>query len=365
MEQDTVRIVRKIQLLVDHEDRDKRQEYLDQLYHWQNVAFRAANMITSHLYLQEQIKEFVYLSEGVKVKLADEKKDEAGILNCSKQHSTYKILSYRFEDEIPMNIISCLILNLGATYQKERIHYWKGERSLSNYKKDIAFPFSPERIGGLRYDEEKKVFRLRLFRVPLRVYLGNDFSDKPVLLKRVLEGQAKLCMSAIQLKNRKIIWLALIEIKKEKHELKPDVIAEASLSIEYPITVKIGKHQVTIGNREEFLYRRLAIQAAIKRVKEGLASNRSGKGKKRKGKSLERFRNAERRYVNDRLHFYSKRLIDYCIKHQAGTLLLTDQTEKQEMAKEESFVLRNWSYYDLITKIRYKAERAGIEVAVE
>lgn len=39
-----------------------------------------------------------------------------------------------------------------------------------------------------------------------------------------------------------------------------------------------------------------------------------------------------------------------------------NQQEKSEIAKEEAFVLRNWSYDDLMTKIKYKAEKAGIEL---
>ena len=38
---------------------------------------------------------------------------------------------------------------------------------------------------------------------------------------------------------------------------------------------------------------------------------------------------------------------------------------KIEIAKEEEFVLRNWSYYELMTKIKYKAEKAGIELIVD
>ena len=66
--------------------------------------------------------------------------------------------------------------------------------------------------------------------------------------------------------------------------------------------------------------------------------------------------------MNNRLHVYSKRLIDLCVEHKAGTLILVDQQDKMEIAKAEEFVLRNWSYYNLMTKIKYKAEKAGIEL---
>lgn len=365
MESSKVRMVRKIRLLVDMEDKEERQTTISTLYRWQDICFKAANMIVSHLFVQEQVKEFLYLSEGVKVKLADEGKDPSGIFNCSKTNTSYKVLSQRFKGEVPMNIISCLVMSLSATFQKNLARYRKGEQSLSNFRRDIPIPFGPVNVSGLRCDEEKRIFRFSLFRTPFKTYLGRDFSDKRLLLQQLMEGKVKLCTSSLQLREGKILWLATFEIEKEKHGLKEDIIAEASLSLEYPITVRVGRAVATIGNREEFLYRRLAIQSALRRGQLGATFNRSGKGRKRKTRNLERFRQAERRYVDSRLHVYSRKLIDFCIKHRAGTLLLVNQQEKEELAREEKFVLRNWSYYELLTKIKYKAERAGIEVIVE
>ena len=84
--------------------------------------------------------------------------------------------------------------------------------------------------------------------------------------------------------------------------------------------------------------------------------------KKRKLKALNRFKDMERNYVTNRLHEYSRRLIDFCVNNQAATLVLLDMQENIDIAKEEQFLLRNWSYYELITKIKYKAEKAGIEL---
>jgi len=45
-------------------------------------------------------------------------------------------------------------------------------------------------------------------------------------------------------------------------------------------------------------------------------------------------------------------------------LVLTNQQEKIALAKEQEFVLRNWNYYELQTKIKYKAKKAGIELII-
>lgn len=365
MEKSTLKLTRKIQLLLDLPTKEEKKEALDKIYQWQNRCFRAANLIVSHLYVQEMIKEFFYLSEGIKYKLADEKKDEDGILQRSRINTTYRVVSNRFKGEIPTNILSNLNKTLITSFNKNRPEYWKGERSLKSFRRDMAFPFGLEGISGLSYNEEKRAFCFRLFQIPFRTYLGKDYTDKTRLLERVVAGETKLCTSHIKLKDGKIFWLAVFEIEKEKHILKPEVIAEASLSLEYPIVVKTGNTMLTIGTKEEFLYRRLSIQASLKRAQVGATYSKSGKGVKRKLKAVGKFRKVESNYIYHRIHVYSRRLIDFCIKHQAGTLILLNQEDKIGIAKEEGFVLRNWSYYELMTKIKYKAEKAGVELIID
>ncbi|MBE7173987.1 MAG: hypothetical protein INR73_25665, partial [Williamsia sp.] len=88
-------------------------------------------------------------------------------------------------------------------------------------------------------------------------------------------------------------------------------------------------------------------------------------GRKRKLAALERFEEKEKNYVDTKLHTYSRRLVDLCIRHHAGSLILAEQSEKEEAAKEDVFLLRNWSYYGLKQKIAYKAHKAGIFIVEE
>ena len=62
--------------------------------------------------------------------------------------------------------------------------------------------------------------------------------------------------------------------------------------------------------------------------------------------------------------FGERALIGFCIRQQAGTLILIHQEDQIGIAKEKEFVLRNWSFYELQTKIKYKAEKAGIELII-
>ena len=364
MEKNTFILTRKIQIYLDCDDKEQRSAYYQQLFDWRDMVFRGANIMMTHQYVQEKIKDLIYLRDEIKVKLTDFKKDPDGIFTSSKMNTTYRILSLYFKGQLPARIISTMNMTLNRVYNSERFAYWKGERSLRNYKKDIPIPFGGDLVK-LSNHEKGRDFKFTLFKIPFRTYLGKDRSDKKVLLQRALVGKIKICTSSIQIIKGKIFLLLALELPKQVHVLKDHVIAEASLSVEHPITVTVERENFQIGNKEEFLYRRIAIQAARHRAQKAAAFNKGGHGRTKKLKSLDHFHEKESRYVDSRLHMYSRRLIDICVKSGAGTLLLVNQSNKEEFAKEDDFLLRNWSYYGLIEKIKYKANMAGVNVIME
>ena len=363
MEKSTMTLTRKIQLLIDLPATEKKEMW-EKLCRYQNRCFRAANLIASHLYVQEMIKDFFYLTEEIQYKLTDASKDEMGIFTRSKTNTVARMVFDRFKGEIPTDILGSLNNTIQSTFSKNKVDYWQGVRSLKTFKKDIPIPLPVKCISKMRFDTEKRAFCFNMLAIPVKTYLGKDFTDKRPIMERLLKKEIKLCTSQIQLKAGKIYWLAVFEFEKEEHALKPEIIAEASLSLEHPIVVKTNNLRINIGSKEEFLYRRLAIQARQKRIQSGIAFARSGHGAKRKQKALYKTENLESRYVSNRLHLYSRKLIDFCIQQQAGTLILKNQEDKIGIAKEQEFVLRNWSYYELQTKIKYKAEKAGIELII-
>lgn len=361
---ETVVVTRKIQLLIDKKDPEEVTAIRHQIYEWQDICFRAANYIFTHRYVQERMQDFVYLTDGIKLKLADAAKDEDGIFKTSKENTTYQMLSARYKGKLPMNMLSALNHSLAQYYNSERKQYWTGERSLRNYKRDIALPV-PSAEFKMKLGEDGKEFKFSIFKIPFRTYLGRDRNDKRHMLGRALVGTLKMGVGHLKPEKGRFYYYATFHIEKEKHPLDESIIAEASLSPEIPVTVKIGKEQFQIGTKEEYLHRRLAIQAALRRAQKSSPYNRGGKGRKRKLKAAEDYMQLEKRYTEQKLHLYSRRLIDLCVKHQAATLLLVNQQQKEETAKEDEFLLRNWGFSGLKSKITYKANKAGIMVIEE
>jgi IS605 OrfB family transposase len=365
MSEKPIILTRKVQLLVNSDDKAVIGEVFKTLYQWRYICFRAANYIFTHLFIQHQIKELFYLRDDVKVKLADSVKDSNGVLTSSQLNTIYRMLSARFKGDIPMHIIATLSMTLAKHFNNEKNDYLKGEKSVRNYKRDIPIPFGSKDITHLQSIQNGREYSFQLFKIPFRTYLGRDQIYKRPLFERLLKGELILHNSSIQIDKSKIYLLAAFEVEKEVNDLDISIVAEAHLSIDYPIILHIGKVRHTIGSKEEFLHRRLAIQAARSRSQKAATFNRGQHGRRRKLKPLEEFREKERNYVQQRLHLYSRRLVDLCIQHRAGSLILVGQAEKEAATAGDELVLRNWSYYSLKQKIEYKANKAGVMLITE
>ena len=203
--------------------------------------------------------------------------------------------------------------------------------------------------------------------------MGADLSNNKLIIERCISNEYKLCSSSIVVddKKKKLFLYLCVDIPKKNIELKEDVCMYALLSFEEPIKCFIGgndcvitdeKNIYKIGTNDEFLHGRLQIQAALKRAQIAARYNKGGKGRKRKLQSVDRFSDKEKNYVETKLHTYSRMLVDMAAKAGAAKIILIDQKQKEEEAKEKEFILRNWSYFGLIEKIKYKAGMLGINV---
>jgi len=361
-----ITLTKKLQLLINSNDPDFKRQVLDTLYSWQHMCFRSANYIVTHHFIQDRLSDLFYINEGTKIKLTNIEKDADGVLSTSRLNTTYQVLSGYFKKELPSDIFTNLNTAIVGQYNRDWKEIVKGEKLLPQFHREMPMPIKGRSIKELKKMEGKKDYSFTLFKIPFRTYLGHQrWYDNAEFLEKLADGSLKLCDSAIQLKRGKIFLLANFSYFKEQCPMNPAIVAEVSLSTEFPLLVKIGKHAYRIGNREEYLHRRLAIQQACKRVQKTVNFQCGGHGKKRKFRAHTQYRDIERNYIDNRLHVYSRRLMEICVKHQAGMILLVNQEEKEERAKEDAFLLRNWSYGDLKSKIDYKAAKQGITVIVE
>ena len=371
-------ITRKIEIFVCESDKDLKGRYTTKLYDNRNAAVKTANMCASHLFALDNT--MPYLSDADK-----EKVTFLGTTGktATRQNAPYVAASMAFKGKADMGMLSCVIQNVRKNYQEDRKNGGMWSKSLRSYKGDMPIPFNPDRFENLRFEEytsaggtKKKGCFFTLMGIPFQMRFGRDRSNNKSIVERVIKGECKMATSSIQIKDGKTFLLICVDMPKRENTTEKGKKLFAFLGVLNPILCfcsetddyDAGKVKtMEIGTKEEFNYRRRQIQEAARRCQKECKYSNGGKGRKRKTAAIGRFHEKECRYVDTKLHAYSKMLIDYAAKNGCGEIVLLNQSHREEKAKEENmkgdnFIIRNWSYSGLKSKIQYKAKLNGIIV---
>lgn len=392
-------ITRKIEIYVSEADKEMKKNYMHTIFAWRDAVRKAANMIVSHKFVQQNVRDFMYLQEDVRERfmVKDEKTGKEKVVfnvsdilekgpGLSEQNTTYRLVSSILKGKVPSDIYSCLNQAVSKTFKETVSDINKGDAALRSYKNNIPMPFPAKALSDIHKADDGHYY-FTLFGIPFACLLGQDRSNNAVIIDRCLSGEYKLCSSSIGFKKvvdretgkkRSHLFLYLcVDIPKQEVQLNPKKIMFCYLGINYPIQYNYEVQAKTIydsgikwgsiGTAEQFLYRRTQIQAAMKRLQKNCKWSRGGMGRKRKLQALSRYEQAEKDYVKTCLHTYSRELVNRAVKNRCATIFLVNQEPREEEAKAandkgEPFVLRNWSYYDLKQMIQYKAKMVGIKV---
>lgn len=392
-------ITRKIEIYVSEADKELKKIFMTTLFGWRDAIRKAANLIVSHKFVQQNVRDFMYLQEDVRERfmVVNEKTGKGKVkLNVSdilekgpgksEQNTTYRLISSVLKGKVPADIYSCLNQNVSKTFKETVDDINKGEATLRSYKNNIPIPFSSKALSNI-HKAEDGFFYFTLFGVPFACMLGRDRSNNEAIIERCISGEYKICSSSIAFqkivsrdtgkKKNKLFLYLCVDIPKKEVELNPKKVMYCYLGLEHPIEYNYevkakniydsGLKWSSIGTAEEFLYRRMQIQAAMKRCQINCRYSKGGKGRKRKLQALNRYEEKEKNYIQTKLHTYSRMLVDRAVKNHCSTIILVNQEPREIEAKEanqkgEPFVLRNWSYYGLKTMIGYKAKMVGINV---
>lgn len=348
-------ITRKIQIhLIEDEN---RQEHFEDIYRWQKICIRAANMVSSHLFFQHQTQDMFYLIGDVQQKLADANKTEDGMLNTSAMSTTYRLLSKHFKGNAPMSMLSALNSVISKTFKKEFSEVRKGTKSLRSYRGDIPMPLPSQQIKNIEQSENGN-FEFMAFGKRFCTAFGRDASGNRLIMERAMSGEYKLCDSSIQLKKSKMFLLAVFQFEKEKPVLNPGKELFAELGVTSPIVCWTNPEKpYLIGNSEEYLHQRLSIQNARRRLQKSARYSKGGNGRKKKLKALDRYNEKEMLYIRTKLHTYSRELINKSIKEECGKIVLV-----RSDSADQNLLIRNWGWSGLMEFIKYKASAAGIEI---
>ena len=291
-----------------------------------------------------------------------------------EQNSTYKVVSDEFGEVIPSHVLTCLNQNITSTYKAYSKEVEYGSRTIPNFKKGIPVPFPIKRAGELllRKRDDGSIYILFPKGLEWDLSFGRDRSNNREIVERVLSGQYDVGNSSIQeAKNKKRFLLLVVKIPKENCELNPDRIVGVDLGINTPLCAALNDNQyggMSIGSREQFLKMRMRMSAQKRELQRNLRhSTNGGHGRKQKLQALERLEGKERNWVHLQNHIFSKTLIEYALKSDAGVIQMERLTgfgrdKFDDVDDGYKFILRYWSFSELQTMIEDKANAAGIEV---
>lgn len=370
-------ITRKIEVFIPEDDKELRHTYYEKLYESRDVAVKVANMAVSHLFALDNTMPY----------LSDEDKEKIEYLGCkgqkaTKQNAPYVAASEAFKGQVSMGMLTSVLQNVQKMYQDDKkTGMWN--KSLRSYKSNMPVPIKTQLFKNLRFAEytngegEKRTgCFFEAMGIPFQMRFGRDRSGNRLIVERVVNGEYKMCTSSIVVDGKKTFLLFCVDIPKKEIKINEKKTLYAFLSVMNPIvcTCEVNAYRDydsgmkvwEIGTKEEFNHRRRQIQEAVRRCQIDNRYSKGGKGMKKKCQAIDRWHNKELNYIDTKLHTYSRMLVDLAVKHGCGNIVLMNQKEREEKAKEEGgFVLRNWSYYGLKEKIAYKSKMVGIKLEVE
>ena len=247
-----------------------------------------------------------------------------------------------------------------------------GEKSIASYKADVPIDLHNKSIH-LYKENNSYCLVLSLLSIPYRKELGRKTGMFTVvinegnkgskdILERCISGEYDISASQIIKRNNKWLFYLSYSFKGKKLELDKNVIMGIDMGIVYPIYFAINnspiRGKIDGGEIERFRRqvekRKKQLQLQGKYAGEG----RIGHGVKTRLKPIGFAQDKIANFRSTANHKYSRYIIDFAVRNRCGVIQMEDL---EGISKQNTF-LKNWSYYDLQQKIKYKAEENGIEV---
>ena len=262
-------------------------------------------------------------------------------------------------------------------WNTDRVKILKGEISIPSWKRDCPLDVTGNTFSikkqqneygdsyvvkmGLISNSYKKELGLAKGQAEVIIKVGDN--SRKQILDRVISGQYK--QSASQLIKKKNKWFLNLSygFEKEKAEgLDENKIMGVDMGIIYPLYMAFNsglqRYKIKGGEIEQF--RKQVVSRKNELLEQGMycGEGRIGHGIKTRIKPINFAQDKITNFRDTTNHKYSKYVIDMAIRHNCGVIQMEDLTG---IASENMF-LKNWSYYDLQQKIKYKAEEKGIVV---
>jgi len=250
----------------------------------------------------------------------------------------------------------------------------RGDKLPPTYKKDVPIDIANKSIIILKEDNNyyinasllsndfKKELGSNSGKILLLLSVKNN--TQKVILDRILSGEYKASASQIkQIKKGKSKWMLYLSysFKPETEDLSKENIMGIDMGIVYPVYMAFNNslHRYKIKGGEIEHFRRQVESRRKSLLEQGkyCGKGRIGHGTLTRLKPIDKIGNKVTNFRDTTNHKYSKYIVDMAVKHKCGIIQMEDLSN----INKDNIFLKNWTYYDLQQKIKYKAEEKGIE----
>lgn len=332
-------------------------------------VYRAANEIISTQFFCDQVVSRIKESvpgidkDAIKEAFTLSMSGAADSKGYSQQNISYKLLAEKYPD-IPACVRSALNAQVVSVYRKDKKEVMRGDRAIRSYRRgkigipsvSSSFDMRPDGMTWKLSKDEK---------IDLVFRFGRDKSNNRSIVEKILSGKYKFSDSQIKIIDGKMFFLLCYTFDPEPIALDPDICVGVDVGVTVPAYAAVNSKlaRTAIGSRDAIMTPRLRMQAQRKALQRALrhGATSGGKGRKKKLKGLDSLEKRERNFVKNANHNISRRIVDFALKQNAGVIKLEQLTGFGE-DQHGSFILRNWSYFELQSMIEYKAKAKNIEV---
>lgn len=340
---DCMALTRKLEIVLTERDSETRRGLFKTILQWRAEGIRMANELLSCLYANDRLRP-------------------------SGNSERYCVIHPEYAGEtvsLPGCVLECLFRQVVLKYESQKENLMCGKSSLLSFRKNMPLPFVCDSVG-IELDSMTGRYFVILSGIRFHIILGRDRSKNKVILDKCIQGEASICEASLVIDDsRKKTYLLLgYNCTSAREELDHNRFVLAMLGAEVPIIAKFmgNGREFEIGSKEEFQHRRVQIREALKRAQSAAQFNGGGRGRSRKLLLISRFRSKEREYVRNKLHLYSRILIDYALKYRCRYIILDKENREDAISGKSHLLLNSWNYYDLQKYISYKASLYGIKV---
>lgn len=188
------------------------------------------------------------------------------------------------------------------------------------------------------------------------------------IVSRCLTGDYKVCESSMSYNKKKKMWEFALSYKFEpnKHELNQDKILGIDLGIAIPVVAAISdseKRWFFNGHEiDSFRMKTEAMRRQMSKARVQAGNGSVGHGRNSRCKPVDRIGNRIANFRNSKNDAWSREIVNIAVKNGCGTIQMEDLSGIS--SGSAPMFLKNWTYYDLQNKIKYKAEAEGIQVVL-